>query len=507
MLTQFAPVGGNKPKLSNRNRGKLDSEPYPLANRASSFVWSVAHGHARAPIKYRDPRALLGGAAYIVDWFCIFLPAWLMGSISAASSGNVVVNLYLSIAAALLCVNIFLWTGSYAKSANGSLGGQLGRACIGWTVALTAVASLALATGLATNPLRLVLWCLTALTGLAMVRVGVMAAVAVMRRRGLIATTAAVVDLTGNGVEFARKLRESSQDLYLAGYFLADDLAPPGKRIEDLIGLTRLFRVDDVFVRVALDTPEESISDVLQRLANVHTRVHVCPSMPQLDVVALHDAGIVHGAFTLTAQNLPVETWGIITKRVEDIVIGLVALVLALPLMALTAIAIKLDSRGPILYRQARHGFNNNTITVYKFRTMKYNTAGSSTAPVIQATKDDPRITRVGKILRKTSIDELPQLFNVLKGDMSLVGPRPHAVSHNEHYSSLIEEYLGRHRVQPGITGWAQVNGYRGETEVLEKMQKRIEHDLYYVNNWSVLFDLRILAQTAWCIVVGRNAY
>ncbi|MEX1153061.1 exopolysaccharide biosynthesis polyprenyl glycosylphosphotransferase [Parvibaculum sp.] len=203
------------------------------------------------------------------------------------------------------------------------------------------------------------------------------------------------------------------------------------------------------------------------------------------------------------ARENPLDDWGPILKAIEDRAIGLVALILFAPFMLLVALAIKLDSRGPVFFRQRRHGFNHQIFHVYKFRTMSVTEDG----PVIlQAKRDDPRITRVGRFLRRTSLDELPQLINVLQGDMSLVGPRPHALSHNDHYSTLLERYANRHRVKPGMTGWAQVKGFRGETETPAKMKARIDHDLYYIENWSLWFDIKILAMTPFFGLVGSNA-
>jgi lipopolysaccharide/colanic/teichoic acid biosynthesis glycosyltransferase len=168
-----------------------------------------------------------------------------------------------------------------------------------------------------------------------------------------------------------------------------------------------------------------------------------------------------------------------------------------------------LDSRGPVLFRQRRVGFNNTPINVWKFRTM-HATRADLVGPLILVTRDDPRVTRVGRFLRRLSLDELPQLFNVLRGEMSIVGPRPHplgARACDQLYEEAVERYAARHRVKPGITGWAQVNGWRGETDTLEKIQKRIEHDLHYIDNWSIWFDLRIIARTIANLLVDDRAY
>lgn len=191
-------------------------------------------------------------------------------------------------------------------------------------------------------------------------------------------------------------------------------------------------------------------------------------------------------------------------KRLEDIVLGTVAVTLLAVPMTLIALAIKLTSPGPVLFRQRRYGLGGEEINVFKFRTMRVAEDG---AAVKQATRDDPRITKLGRLLRRTSLDELPQLFNVVRGDMSLVGPRPHAVAHNEQYRRQIVEYMLRHKSRPGITGWAQVNGWRGETDTLRKMVYRVEHDLHYIRNWSLALDVRILWLTVFGRKVRQNAY
>jgi putative colanic acid biosynthesis UDP-glucose lipid carrier transferase len=193
-----------------------------------------------------------------------------------------------------------------------------------------------------------------------------------------------------------------------------------------------------------------------------------------------------------------------VSKLALDYVVGSISLLLFAPLMLAVAVAIKLESPGPVFFRQRRHGYNHRLIDVYKFRSM---TVAENGDRVVQAQKNDARVTRVGKFLRRTSLDELPQLFNVLKGEMSLVGPRPHAVAHNQHYRERLERYANRHCVKPGMTGWAQVNGFRGPTEDPEKMRKRVEMDLYYIENWSLWLDIKILAVTPLVGFVHRNAY
>jgi Undecaprenyl-phosphate glucose phosphotransferase len=220
----------------------------------------------------------------------------------------------------------------------------------------------------------------------------------------------------------------------------------------------------------------------------------------------LATARIVEFGNTLTMQvwQPPMSKIEQMAKRVFDIVTAAIAIVALSPLLAMVAIAIKLDSRGPVLFRQTRHGYNNEVINVLKFRTMTKLENGDN---FVQAVRNDERITRVGAILRRANIDELPQLINVLSGEMSIVGPRPHATAHNKLFEDRISLFSRRHVVKPGITGWAQVNGYRGATDTLEKMQRRVEHDLYYIDNWSFWFDIRIIIMTIFSKSAYTNAY
>ncbi len=210
----------------------------------------------------------------------------------------------------------------------------------------------------------------------------------------------------------------------------------------------------------------------------------------------------------LDLADRPLTDWNLVAKWTFDKVFALLALVLLSPLMLVTALAIRLESKGPVLFRQKRYGFNNELIEVLKFRSMYVDKCDVSAKQLVS--KDDPRVTRVGRIIRKASIDELPQLINVLRGDLSLVGPRPHALhakAADTLYNDAVENYFARHRVKPGITGWAQINGWRGETDTAEKIRKRVEYDLYYIENWSFLLDLYILVRTPFALTNTDNAY
>jgi putative colanic acid biosysnthesis UDP-glucose lipid carrier transferase len=201
----------------------------------------------------------------------------------------------------------------------------------------------------------------------------------------------------------------------------------------------------------------------------------------------------------------PLSGWDVIIKLVEDYVFSIIILVLLLPVLLTISIVIKLDSPGPVLFKQLRYGFNNELFNIYKFRTMRI--TGTSTTKTVQASRNDQRVTRVGRFLRRTSLDELPQLFNVLNSTMSLVGPRPHAVDHNEEYAQRIRGYFARHRMKPGMTGLAQVKGYRGVTDTIDKMENRVKYDIIYTDNWSPMLDIKILFKTVLVCLLGKNAY
>ncbi|MCT4495638.1 exopolysaccharide biosynthesis polyprenyl glycosylphosphotransferase [Bosea minatitlanensis] len=260
----------------------------------------------------------------------------------------------------------------------------------------------------------------------------------------------------------------------------------------------RVLPIDAVLVLFGSDNMED-VSKAVGALSELPVRIQLLP----VELAELMRRSRIGSYGHLRVLELfcgPCSLRDRFLKRTFDIAGSVVLLTLLWPLFLVVAALIKLDTRGPVLFRQMRLGFNNEPIQVLKFRSM--NCLEEARAGFRQATRGDPRVTRVGRVLRRTNIDELPQLLNVLRGEMSLVGPRPHAVAHNQMFADQIRRMFRRHNVKPGMTGWAQVNGLRGETDTFEKMQKRIEHDLYYVDNWSFFFDLRILVRT----IVSRSA-
>ena len=272
----------------------------------------------------------------------------------------------------------------------------------------------------------------------------------------------------------------------------------------DLPSYIRFNDVDDVVISLPWAAEDEviQITHMLRELpVNVYLgadligfRLQFRPPPEHFGQLPLHEV-----------LGRPLAGWGGFQKAVLDYTLAVLLTVVLLPVMVLIAVAIKLESKGPVVFRQQRYGFANRRFEIYKFRTMVHDRP--SQGATIQATRNDPRVTVLGRILRRFSLDELPQLFNVLNGTMSLVGPRPHAIDHNETYAQMIRGYFARHRVKPGLTGWAQVNGLRGETKTVDMMEARVKHDVYYVENWSLLFDFKILAMTAIICFTGRNSY
>ena len=274
------------------------------------------------------------------------------------------------------------------------------------------------------------------------------------------------------------------------------------KAIRETIGYCRSTHPDDI---VILTSQEElaAAPELARRLSELPVNVHIVP-LGSVNFFGTSRIAELGDLKTLQVSRPPLSAFDRAIKRAFDVIVASLGILLLVPLFTVIAIAIKLESKGPIFFRQQRHGYNNTIIHVLKFRSM-LTVEGDEC--FVQATRVDRRVTKIGRIIRRTNIDELPQLFNVLMGDMSIVGPRPHATAHNEMFEDRILPFARRHNIKPGITGWAQVNGHRGETDTLEKMQRRVEHDLYYIDNWSFLLDLKIILLTLFSKQAYVNAY
>ncbi len=396
---------------------------------------------------------------------------------------------------------------------------QLSRVLIGWTLVMTvlAVSIFLFKASDVFSRVWLVSWYVGGAALLVGYRLGLRALVMAWTREGRLRRRTVIVGGGKDAETLIEQIRASaSNDINLLGLFddRFDDRSPEtvldypklGK-VADLIEFARRTKVDLVIVSMPLSA-EKRVLDMLTQLWVLPVDIRLSAHMSKLKFT--HDAySYVGDVAVFDMADRPISDWNLVFKWVFDKLVALLALILLSPVMLATAIAIKLESRGPIFFVQNRHGFNNELIKIYKFRSMRTDMLDAGASRLV--TKDDPRVTRVGRFIRKTSIDELPQLFNVLKDELSIVGPRPHALqakADNQLYYEAVEGYFARHRVKPGMTGWAQINGWRGETDTIDKIMQRVNHDLYYIEHWSILFDLYIVLMTPVSLVAkNENAY
>jgi len=405
--------------------------------------------------------------------------------------------------------------GLYKAWRGESIGREVVRVLFAWTLAAGVLLMLGFVMKRSEDYSRFIsiVWGAAAPGGIVVWRVIMRLTVRELRKRGRNTRTAVIAGLTELGERVGQAVHDAPwMGVRLLGYY--DDRFPErchpipeelGKRegnLADLVEMARKGDVDMIYIALPLRA-EARVNELVRKLADSTAGVYMAADFYAFDL--LHAQwGQLGDVPVVSIHETPfygVDGW---LKRVEDIVVGsMILLLISIP-MIFVAIGVKLSSPGPVFFRQRRYGLNGEVIHVLKFRSMKVMEDG---AEVKQATKNDSRITKFGAFIRRTSLDELPQFFHVITGTMSIVGPRPHAVAHNEAYRTKIQGYMLRHKVKPGITGWAQVNGWRGETDTLEKMEKRIEHDLAYIRNWSLLWDLKIIFLTVFGSKVRKNAY
>jgi len=353
-------------------------------------------------------------------------------------------------------------------------------------------------------------WFACSLVGLSLVRIAWNIATQRAEQAGILTTKIALVGTDEKQVKkVSCFLEESDQPIDIVSVFIESlNTNQCSTKRETNGGITNLINnyhtldLDGVWLAVDWNEPKK-IEFLRNQLAVLPCEIHA-PILPIARSFPRYKVNQQIGIPALTLGRRPLADNEIFLKRAEDLFFGALAIIALSPLMLLVALLIKLDSSGPVFFRQIRHGFANGTFEVFKFRTMTLESCSDN--KFSQATKNDPRVTRIGKVLRRTSIDEVPQLLNVILGHMSLVGPRPHPVALSNRYLGNIDEYLARHRMKPGITGWAQIHGFRGETDTEEKMMNRIEYDLWYVDNWSIWLDIRILFMTLPALL-DKNAY
>ncbi len=466
---------------------------------------------------------ILAAAAQIADSAALALTGLISANAYLSITGTARMGAlpwhYLAAIAAttLVAVALFQATKLYTVQRLGQIARSLPGLVIGWTVAVLALVLLMFLTKTGENFSRawILMWFASGATALFGMRMGITTLVSRWQAQGRLTRRAVIVGAGPRASDLIASLRKDAHaDIDICGVF--DDRAaerftePCGApllgRLEDLVAFARTNRVDDVLVTLPA-TAETRLLGILSQLSVLPVDIRLAANVSRLRFQPRAYSYIGAVPF-IDIFERPIGDWGAVAKWLFDKAIAATALVLLAPVLIGVAIAIRMDSRGPILFRQKRYGFNNELIEVFKFRSMYVDMADANAAKLV--TKDDPRVTPVGRIIRKTSLDELPQLFNVLRGDLSLVGPRPHAVqakAANRLYHDVVDDYFARHKVKPGITGWAQINGWRGETDTEEKIAKRVEHDLYYIENWSILLDAYILTRTPFALLDTKSAY
>jgi putative colanic acid biosynthesis UDP-glucose lipid carrier transferase len=409
----------------------------------------------------------------------------------------------------IVFVNCLQWLNAYVTDSFRNLAAQAIKIFAAWSAALAALTLVAAGTDRSHEFLKdwSIAWYFASLVYLLTSRWFLRRQILQWEQSGRLARNIAVAGDGPSAIALAKRLGDAGGQANIVGVFIDGESSGEGEgvagNLRTLSGLAESGIIDEVIFALPWHSPK-ALKNAIGLFAASQVEIGLEPGtlpadFPPQEICLLGDVPMI------TVQRRPLAGWGGPIKRMEDLLIASTMLMLLAPLFILIAVLIKVDSRGPVLFRQQRYGFNNNRIMVWKFRSMYHDPKPDPSVP--QARRNDPRVTGVGSILRRTSLDELPQLFNVIQGNMSLVGPRPHADAHNEKYALLIDRYLERHRMKPGITGWAQVNGSRGETTTTEQMKRRVSYDLHYIAHWSLLFDIKVLVLTVPAVLGARNAY
>lgn len=446
--------------------------------------------HFRAPVlAERYPLALLAG---LIDVFLVLGSAflayyWRFGTWSMSERYEIA-----TLALVLLGILCQTMVNSYGSWRGRRLLNRLGRVYTGWLIAFAMLFGLAVLLKVSVNYSRL--WVIStfalALVAVTLFRLSMFLLLRFVRSHGKNLKQVLVVEGQTPSAELDAKLPVLPEDGYRVAHRMTLRHTP--EWLEELEEQVIQAGAHEVWLCLPLQEGE-AIKSILHGLRHLTVEVRFIPDLGDLPLLN-HQVSHIAGLYALDISISPMDGPARLVKRAEDLIIGSLISMLILPVCIGLAIAVKATSKGPVIFKQYRTGINGRRFKVYKFRSMEVHS--ESDGQVTQAKFGDPRVTKLGAFLRRTSLDELPQFYNVLQGRMSIVGPRPHALAHNEHYKDLVESYMKRHKVKPGITGWAQVNGYRGETDTIEKMQKRVEYDLWYINNWSLWLDIKIIFLT-----------
>ncbi|MCZ6862427.1 MAG: undecaprenyl-phosphate glucose phosphotransferase [Alphaproteobacteria bacterium] len=421
------------------------------------------------------------------------------------------------IIATLIAAVIFQLLGAYAGDYIFSRSLRAGRLLVAWTITFGLILTIAFALKITDFYSRLwvVGWFIATAGALTVGRLVISAWILQLARQGRFGQRTLIIGAGEQGQRLAAHLdRRGEIRTRIIGFIDDRTTRVALKRgayevlggVDHLMKLIRRGVVDQVFIALP-GSAEDRLRSLICQLADAPIRISIAPDLIGFEFL---DRSVVRVAQLpmLNVFERPISGWAQVSKAVEDRILAALLVVFFGPLMLLIALAIKLETRGPVFFRQTRHGFNYNEFRVWKFRTM--HAESNITGGAVQAVRGDPRVTRVGRFLRRSSLDELPQLFNVLHGDMSLVGPRPLPIdltAGGRKFEEVVEKFVARHKVKPGITGWAQVNGWRGETDTIEKIQMRVKYDLYYIENWSIWLDIAIIFRTIVVMFKDDNAY
>jgi len=520
-----APISGGSPlghRLENHFRhtvhGAVSPTNVEMLSAANSSLTSEAIEIAQGLGGKGVSVPVLTGLLRLTDILLISGTAIAAAYTSPEAAGLGLVNLFVTGAAILFALAFFQAADVYQVSVMRHGLSQIGRVAAGWTLVFTMFAVLRSTTGIGAgvSDAWIGAWYALSLTGLCLSRFVVYRLVRHWMNSGRLERRAIIVGGGTAAQELIHDLEaQSDNDIRICGIFddRSNDRSPPVVagypklgNISALVEFARLARIDMLIVCIPLRA-EQRVLELLKKLWILPVDIRLSAHTDKVRF-RNRNASFIGTVPFVDVVAKPIADWDMVAKRVFDLVFATAAIIALFPVMIAAAIAIKLDSKGPILFRQKRYGFNNEIIEILKFRSMYTDMADPDAKKVV--TKGDPRVTKVGRFIRKSSIDELPQLFNVLAGSLSLVGPRPHAVNahtDNKTWDDVVDGYFARHKVKPGVTGWAQINGWRGEVDTPEKIQKRVECDVYYIENWSILFDLRILFLTPFRLLNTENAY
>ncbi|WP_428649080.1 undecaprenyl-phosphate glucose phosphotransferase [Roseibium sp.] len=495
--------------------GKTNLEVLPAANSAlTPEAIEIAQGLGGKGVSI----PVFTGFVRLADVLMITGTALATAFAGGTTGGFGLADVFVIAIATLFALAFFQASDVYQVSVMRQGLSQLGRVAAGWTLVFAMFAVLRSATGIGTGIPQAWIgtWYAFGLTGLCVTRMFVLHFARSWMKSGRLERRAIIVGGGTAAQELIHELEaQPGNDIRICGIFddRSNDRSPPVVagyqklgNISALVEFARLARIDMLIVCIPLRA-EKRVLELLKKLWVLPVDIRLSA---HTDKVRFRNRGasFIGTVPFVDVVEKPIADWDLVAKRVFDLVFSTLAIAALFPVMIATAIAIKLESKGPVLFKQKRYGFNNEIIEVLKFRSMYTEMADPDAKQVV--TKGDPRVTKVGRFIRKTSIDELPQLFNVLAGSLSLVGPRPHAVNahtDNKTWDDVVDGYFARHKVKPGVTGWAQINGWRGEVDTPDKIQNRVECDVYYIENWSILFDLQILFLTPFSLLNTENAY